>query len=249
MSELTDTRESLEEVAYSISAKYCGDSYNYHDCACAIICLLDRQAAITERETRKCRHYHADKHYCDIHETRINALNERIDELTRKLEDFEGDCYCGATVVEWHELACKLQDRVDELQAALNAKEQLERDSAYMRLPVDADGVPIKPGDRVYGYGRKEDGMTVRFLDQHGNLMVGDTGTTSLYECLYWTAENVTHHKPDTVESLLADFQQDTLTSQGEYVGEIIDAEEWERELGKSIEEYAERIKKAVEHG
>ena len=37
-------------------------------------------------EKRRCKHYHADKHYCDIHETRIKALTAERDG-----EEFEED--------------------------------------------------------------------------------------------------------------------------------------------------------------
>ena len=123
-----------------------------------------------------------------------------------------------------------------------------EIEAKYMRLPVDADGVPIRPGDKVFGYGRKNDGMTVRFLDQHGNLMVCETGSANLRDSLYWAADNVTHSAPDTVESLLEDMVKDIASEHVIYVPDD-KKDEFGARLRDIRDDYAERIRKVVDNG
>ena len=105
---------------------------------------------------------------------------------------------------------------------------QLE--AAYIKLPVDADGVPIRPGDEM----RHEESGTVHRIDglavdgygdvrahvEHGGLLVGD-------ECR--------HVKPDTVEGLLEELYR-IEPHEADCVEDI-------------VAEFSERIRKAVQDG
>lgn len=86
---------------------------------------LDRQAAITEREWKEqC----AADECCGFQElvdintqvqAKVDELTEERDRLRGQLDEFDGDCYCGATVTEWYELAARLQDEADVLKAEI----------------------------------------------------------------------------------------------------------------------------------
>ena len=90
-----------------------------------VIGWLDRQAAITEREWKEqC----AADECCGFQElvdintqvqAKVDELTEERDRLRGQLDEFDGDCYCGATVTEWYELAARLQDEVDVLKAEI----------------------------------------------------------------------------------------------------------------------------------
>lgn len=99
-----------------------------------------------------------------------------------------------------------------------------EIEAAYMKLPVDADGVPIRVGDEIeYPNGRRD---VVRFITINDDLPTfnGD----------WWTASKCRHVKPDTVEGIIAE------------VYHLVREAEDERGL---IADYAERIRKAVHDG
>jgi len=184
--------------------------------------LLDRQAAITERE---CREYEGElrkQHHKRIAElqTSLELRDSIIEGLRKSLDE---------TIAERNDLAAKLE-----------AKEQLERDSAYMRLPVDADGVPIRIGDEME-WTNSHNGEKERFTC---------AGYTTEYST--WTPDNLAlmatneesaefycdqcrHVQPDTVESLLEEFH-----------GKLWSDDEEQMAM---LEEYAERIRRAVENG
>ena len=194
-------------------------------------------------------------------------LSER-DELQTKLEAFEGDCYCGATVVEWHEMTCKLQDKVDELaeerdewkmkcetrevaykQADAERKrysEQIdelieERDSAYMRLPVDADGVPIKPGDTIRRTTSAVDNVvTVIGVNEKEFFFNGPNFTEPGIKKN--TGNAVRHVQPDTVDSILREFT-DAVLEWASQSGPASEVPTW----AEMSSEYIERIRKALD--
>lgn len=108
-----------------------------------------------------------------------------------------------------------------------------EIEAAYMKLPVDADGVPIRPGDIM----RFRDDAPVR-VDSIGNnrWYEGDYGWFGGNGGFYGsgTLRSCRHVKPETVEDIIAE------------VYHLV--REAEDECGL-IADYAERIRKAVEHG
>lgn len=86
---------------------------------------------------------------------------------------------------------------------------QDEVDSSYMLLPVDADGVPIKPGDCVRGL--EGENADARFVTIHcdGTYDVGSRG---------WQPHYLQHVNPRTVEDVLTDFANE-VARQGHQIG------------------------------
>lgn len=118
-----------------------------------------------------------------------------------------------------------LRGIADELDAELA---YIER--TYMRLPVDADGVPVRIGDtmgRICAEDR--DVFTVGLIGSDGLCMDDETSFFKASECR--------HVQPDTVEDIIAEVVQFGANADtGTRIEDV-------------VEEYAERIRKAVEHG
>lgn len=117
----------------------------------------------------------------------------------------------------------------DELEAEIEER--------YMPFPVDADGVPIRIGDEV------------RIDPQSPTLYevaaVGDD--VVVFDGMFMRpADECRHVKPRTVEDVLADLQHDTLTSQGEYAGEVIDADMWNASLREQVREAAAELREII---
>lgn len=112
-----------------------------------------------------------------------------------------------------------------------------EIEAQYMRLPVDKNGVSVRPGDTLYKGKRKIPGSSVYGVDSERVYIwnyENDARTIAFY------ASNFTHTKPDTVESIIADLLADAGCEHHE---------DGSCEMGltsEQITEYAERIKKAV---
>ena len=106
---------------------------------------------------------------------------------------------------------------------------EIERE--WMRLPVDAEGEPWHIGD-VTENGNMVNAITFDRFGAHFTGTVNDIDP-SIH----------VHFKPRTLEGLLRDIQQDVLTSQGEYCGEVIDADEWQRQLEEQVGMYADEIR------
>lgn len=101
----------------------------------------------------------------------------------------------------------ELERERDELQAKLDGKEQLERDSAYMRLPVGADGEIVRIGDVVYG----EDGK--RFAIERIEYRKGVVfvyGYNEEGELKRLRMQWITHEKPRTIEDVLKEVMSET---------------------------------------
>lgn len=166
---------------------------------------LDRQASITRRELEdEIEREHAQ---------RIAELRGAVCERDGRIGSYER--------------------RNAELTAELEAKEQLERDSAYMRLPVDADGVPIRLGDTlaIERGGSTDIGEVTDIHLQEGKCAVSicfeyDSGITAY-------PEDYRHVQPDTVESLLEEF------------GRILVPGSAQDGLPEFVAKYAERIRRA----
>lgn len=107
-----------------------------------------------------------------------------------------------------------------------------EIEAQYMRLPVDADGVPIRPGDLMLDY------ETPRHVCGIGcsDIILGGYQQDGQQGMRYGIAANYRHVKPDTVESELAQF----LTACGDDDPHYYD---------EQIAEYAERIRNEVQDG
>ncbi|MBQ9021046.1 MAG: hypothetical protein IJ113_03380 [Eggerthellaceae bacterium] len=108
----------------------------------------------------------------------------------------------------------------------------------YMRLPLDADGVPIRPGDRL----ETTDGMSTTF------------DCKSLYLCRDgWAVhgavhghrpDEVRHVKPDTVESILEEaLDKAAMLDRGANTGYWPSA----ADITVLAKDYAERIRRCME--
>ena len=96
---------------------------------------------------------------------------------------------------------------------------------SYMLLPVDADGVPIKPGDEIeYGNGTRD---KVRFIViNEGEPTFNERG---------WCPNHCRHVKPDRVKELLEEFAAAIKIRDG-----FNDA------TNDAIDEYAAKLREAV---
>lgn len=158
------------------------------------------------------------KDIADVLEADISELEDDLntaeldnEHLREQLNEFDGDCFCGATAVQWRNHSVRLQERLDEVERT------------HMRLPMDADGVPIRVGDYLQGvYSEFE----VCAVSEH---------------YAYWAegrhfdkADCCRHVQQDALESLLCDMIHEYGSTDA---------------LTETIaEKYAERIRKAVEH-
>ena len=95
---------------------------------------------------------------------------------------------------------------VQEFWCALADEIEAEIAERYIELPVDADGVPIRLGDRVASR-RWSDGTWVSQLscNDSGWWVVDRFGATE-------DPNNCRHAKPRTVEDVLHDFAKDVLS-------------------------------------
>lgn len=112
-----------------------------------------------------------------------------------------------------------------------------EIEAAYMKLPVDADGVPIRPGDTLV----RGDYMPFKVLSIDYNddgVRVFNENSFGITPCEY------RHAKPDRVKELLKELMGETV-EWCHYSGPMSGT----RVQSEIIADYAERIRKAVEHG
>ena len=124
-----------------------------------------------------------------------------------------------------HELLCAGECRVLEILV-----EEIEQQ--YIKLPLDADGVHIKPGDYMaLGDSR---GEVIALTYTPGNSLPWEM---QLDDGEWYSTQFAHHVQHETVESVLSDFAI-ACEEQG-YKDPHIDG---------LLEEYAERIRKAVEH-
>ena len=139
---------------------------------------------------------------------------DSIEKLRKELDV----CGCDQDECLCCEVPRKVRDVLDEIE-----REIAER---YMELPVDADGVPIKPGDVMMDYKTPRNVVAVA----PDSFMMDGYETDSFYRP--GLAKNHRHVKPDPVKDLLKEF-------------EVI-----VRERGacfSDFDEYAARIREAVE--
>ena len=110
-----------------------------------------------------------------------------------------------------------------------------EIENTYMKLPVDADGVPIKPGDLIeHDYDEGKYQFTVETVIFDGDRWdLGFKGDTT-EDCARVEYEHMHHVQPETVESVLEDF--------------YFAIKSGERIQNTTIDEYADRIR-ALEGG
>ena len=122
----------------------------------------------------------------------------------------------------------------------------------YIKLPVDADGVPIEIGDYLHCDETGKD-----FPCRGYCCSVGKDGERRwTVECSYdsynGTSEFVSarrchHHREQTVEDVLREFAEKMNENIGMYTGEAIDADEWRDADRQTIAEYAAKLRLAGE--
>ena len=78
-------------------------------------------------------------------------------------------------------------------------------DAEYVELPVDKDGVLVKPGDTVYS--KKWSDREVGHIEFDGeHWRVGLSGILGGY--VYVMPDNVTHERPDSLERIAAEIEE-----------------------------------------
>lgn len=232
--ETQDTRAMIEMEAgelvadYAASGEVCDKLYN------GILELLDRQAAITEREFADGQEIIDEQQsIIELQEKSIYNLQsiiehqeKRIYNLNGKVKNIENNYgQLKGSRDHW-------RDRCKELERKL--------EDEYIKLPVDADGVPWHIGDVVHRTEHRDHPNIVTgvefYSDGNHKLHVRETA------CTAWTsyASEQRHFKPDIVENLLAEYVEryDSCTCI-DYQGH-----DTPRSL---LEEYAERIKELIQ--
>ena len=85
-----------------------------------------------------------------------------------------------------------------------------EIEAQYMKLPLDADGVPIRPGQTIYENDREIPGSSVYGVDNK-RVYIWDYSNDFLIIGLY--ASGFTHEKPDVIKDLLNEYSNLLITS------------------------------------
>lgn len=199
-----DSRERIEADAWE--AARLDMSRTWEERRDAIVALLDRQAALTEREVEHDL-MKAGRMAVEVERERIAELQAELDELN------------------------------DKLMTALNNQKTLEDrlweyDGTHMLLPVDADGVPCRVGDKMkYADGTE---FEVDGIGSGGTLFSVDDASNSAW----WTNAEDKRHAPErTVESVLSEFASRVLNS----------GHQWGLDAPDVVPEYAAEIRGLLE--
>lgn len=153
---------------------------------------------------------------------RLRGIADRIDAEHQKAED-EWKAKDGQSWLSGYgECHTELMEGNEAIAADLE-------EAGWVQLPKDADGLPIHIGDTLDGYGKT---TVVKWLT------LGDDGWSMTCENgLWFDFTAFTHHKP-TVEDVLREFSNKVCNS----------GHQWGLDAADTIAEYADRIRKAVEH-
>ena len=130
----------------------------------------------------------------------IDALERLRDELTKR---GESDEMMGLYLHD-HEVAMQLIAAV-----------YCEVDERFMALPLDADGVPIRVGDKLECHANGKDGIFIVFAI--GDKVAVENTDDSLTRVMH-VARFCHHFKPRTLEDVLCDFAND-VAKQGHQIG------------------------------
>lgn len=156
-------------------------------------------------------------------EQRLADSAERIEELEAELEaEREESAYLDA--------------ECDRLSVAIADMEQ-----THMKLPLDADGVPIRPGERLT-FEMNDPGMCTGydFMLREGRWMLVVRDSEGRGGCRFLAADKARHVKPETIFGILEELALRDDLGRLSLVSE-------EDELDELLAGYAERIRKAVE--
>ena len=143
----------------------------------------------------------------------------------------------------------KLYEIADRIDAAhRSALEKLaaqvdESEDGWVRLPVDADGVPIHVGDVM----ETEDNRIFNVDVIQVSSRKWSIGlVTTLDSTFSWhDADRLRHHRTQTVEDVLREFAEKMNENMGMYTGEVIDADEWRDADRQTIAEFAAKLRMA----
>lgn len=168
----------------------------------------------------------------DTHDV-VTDIADRIDAAHQKAEDewkakddqtwLKGYAECHAELMAGNEVIA----------------ESLE-EAGWVKLPVDADGVPIHIGDEmVLQHEAAEKPYTVQSLTWDGEDWYF-TCNEGFFNACGWE-----HYHAPTVEDVLREFADEMNQNLGMYSGEAIDADEWRDADAKTIAEYAAKLRLA----
>ena len=112
-------------------------------------------------------------------------------------------------------------------------------ESAWVKLPKDADGEPIHVGDKLIDEDDKlqKPAIVKCILYNDEGCVVSDIDPRGC-----WYDPSLLRHHAPTVEDVLREFAEKMNENLGMYTGEAIDADEWRSADAKTIAEYAKRL-------
>ena len=142
-----------------------------------------------------------------------------------------------------------IADRIDaEHQKATRELNNLA--GASVLLPIDADGVPFRIGDKVDS-DHYEDGTVTGIqygLAANGAIRELVAVRPHGWDTATWhDPEEYAHHHEPTVEDVLREFAEKMNENMGMYTGEAIDADEWREADARTVEKYAAKLRLAGE--
>lgn len=132
----------------------------------------------------------------------------------------------------------ELRQRVAELD-----NERVNMHDGWVRLPLDADGVPIRVGDEVVDELDELDESTAP--RKVTGLYLANDGWWVYIGGIGRRPDRYRHHHAPTVEDVLREFADEMNQNLGMYTGEAIDANEWRDADNKTIAEYAAKLRLA----
>lgn len=125
--------------------------------------------------------------------------------ITDELRDWFKDRFFMANGwQEIHDIADRIDAEYERTMAAaafiagVPITDETMAEHGWVRLPVDADGVPIRVGDELDGYGKTIEVVELRY-GRSGWVLISREGNG------YADTVAFTHHKPDTWERIIED--------------------------------------------
>lgn len=146
---------------------------------------------------------------------------EMVDEIDREIDDM------------WHSLTIDAKSMTDENMA----------ESGWVRLPLDADGVPIHVGERVQLIGNDLSTVSHMSLADDGWRVYmkydGDLGTGS------GEPSRIRHYYVPIIEDILADVVDRAASLTGSYIEDGMNEDEYIDLMSALVAEYAAKLQLA----
>ena len=127
------------------------------------------------------------------------TLVEQIREMVEKANENETCPAVFATPVIGHSVSTS----EDDIQLFTDIADRIEKE--YLPLPLDADGMPIRPGNNVFFVGEDEPHEVFGFDYDNGELEVHIGRRDGTSTDAYVKPEELTHRQPNTLECIEAD--------------------------------------------